>query len=558
MNPCRWLLRAVVLPTAVLLATTGSAHADAQANPAPNQLYGHITSNRTLTVAAPGPNYEVIGDLTVDPGVTLTIESGVALKATANSDFLASGADPGRVEIIIAGNLVGAGSGGFSLGCTSPGLVGGWAGVTAMAGTNFELRSVEINCALTGLRVMAGAVVRLVGCAIGAAGNGVVVDPNGTCDVEGTTLGFVYNGLMFAIGSTGDVRKCSITGNGGGIGMALPFSPSEGDSLQPMPTTIRGFFFGVEALAPDLTFSRLLVIGCSYAVHNDQGFVTATYCTFVDNSNAIVGSSPAALYNSILYRGGGCGNAQANYVDAWNPGDVFGWGNIQRGDHVSSFNPYFVTGDLAYHLSPASFYTNFSVSGGEIGAYGPGPGSPVPVSGASLVSAEASDGVSRIRWYVTDPGRKASIIRRVDGGEWEPKAVLYADGTGYIDLEDRDVTPGTRYGYAVGTQAAGQIGIDGEVWLTVELPALSEGRLSIVPNPATDGWAVRFTSAVPVEGTVEVVDLAGRCVSTQGLGLISPGAHSAYVPAGSLAPGVYWIRLRQGADLLQARAVKTK
>lgn len=499
MNPCRWLLRAVVLPSAVLLATTGPAHADALANPAPNQLYGHITSNRTLTVAAPGPNYEIIGDLTVDPGVTLTLERGVTITCTAFSDFLASGADPSMVEVTVNGAFV-VPVGAQPVTVTSS-VYKGWAGITIGSTGAAQLPSSRISNALVGLTLEAGA----------------------------------------------SLFVC--------------------DSLSPAPAVITNCGTGIIPLG-QITIANVVLYECEVGVNDvtPNGFKNITYCTFVNCTYGVLpnyAAAPVRVTNSIVYGGSGGGaglrDVRVGRTDVWNYAQ-HGGHDFQRvifEQPCSSFNPYFL-GDGTFRLSPASFFTNYSVSGGEIGAWGPGPGSPVPVSGASLVSAEASDGVSRIRWYVGDPGLKASIIRRVDGGDWQPKTVLYADGTGYVDLEDRDVTPGTRYGYAVGTQQAGQIGIDGEVWLTVELPVLTGNQLAVVPNPTVDGWAVRFVAATPSRGTVEVVDLAGRCVSSQDLGLISPGTHSAYVPAGSLAPGVYWIRLRQGADLLQARAVKTK
>src|SRR5262245_55040189 len=89
-----------------LLASVPSISAsDVSPPPSTNILYGPITSDRTLTAASPGPIYDVIGDLTVNPGVTLTIEPGVTLRMTANSDFLASGNCIDKVEIEVQGQL---------------------------------------------------------------------------------------------------------------------------------------------------------------------------------------------------------------------------------------------------------------------------------------------------------------------------------------------------------------------------------------------------------------------------------------------------------------------
>jgi hypothetical protein len=91
---------------AVLVVSAAPAFGATTGSPSRSQLYGHITSDRTLTAASPGPYYEVIGDLTIDPGVTLTVERGVRVRATPYSDFLASGQNPTLVELNVAGNLI--------------------------------------------------------------------------------------------------------------------------------------------------------------------------------------------------------------------------------------------------------------------------------------------------------------------------------------------------------------------------------------------------------------------------------------------------------------------
>jgi hypothetical protein len=98
-------VRPVRLTETLLTATTllaGSGHAANQGSPGPGQLYGHVTSDRVLSA----PTYSVIGDLTVDPGVTLTVARGVMLTFVSNSDYLASGADPNRAELIVYGHLI--------------------------------------------------------------------------------------------------------------------------------------------------------------------------------------------------------------------------------------------------------------------------------------------------------------------------------------------------------------------------------------------------------------------------------------------------------------------
>src|SRR5436309_1095519 len=67
--------------------TLSHANAGPTAPLAGNILYGTIAADRTLTAASPGPNYAIVGDLTIPAGVTLTIERGVALRVAGWSDY---------------------------------------------------------------------------------------------------------------------------------------------------------------------------------------------------------------------------------------------------------------------------------------------------------------------------------------------------------------------------------------------------------------------------------------------------------------------------------------
>src|SRR5438477_5416978 len=76
----------------------------------PNWIGDTLAADVVLTAAAPGPNYVLYGDLTVLPGVTLTIESGVTLTALDNSDFFATN-DPQLAEVVVQGALLAQGTG---------------------------------------------------------------------------------------------------------------------------------------------------------------------------------------------------------------------------------------------------------------------------------------------------------------------------------------------------------------------------------------------------------------------------------------------------------------
>jgi hypothetical protein len=115
--------------------------------PPTNQLYGFISSNRTLTYAYPGPDYDVLGDLVIMPGVTLTIEPGVTLRM-ATTDILQGGDNPSGVELDVQGTLIADGSAGDSIRIVSTAanpLGGEWGDINVRNGGRCVLRRAVIG-----------------------------------------------------------------------------------------------------------------------------------------------------------------------------------------------------------------------------------------------------------------------------------------------------------------------------------------------------------------------------------------------------------------------------
>jgi len=531
------------LLSAPLLFWAALASAEVTGSPAPNQLYGHITSNRTLTFASPGPNYEIIGDLTIDPGVTLTVERGVLLTPTPYSDFLASGTDRGRVELNVFGTLlISAGPGASRIGFGTPAT---WVGVNVASGGVLSLSNSELLGAVVGARIATG----------------------GTANLSQVLIYAVRQGLEISTGATARLAGTSLVGPGIGQGTVgiVAYAPIfNADSLSPSPNRVEGFHIGVQVVAPNVTVVRTISSHCGYGFVSDADASVFSYCTAYESEYAGIRTQNhfTRLYNSIVSGGTPIENTPqsssmyCNYTVAWGANGAFDpFAGSATGAQCASYDP-FLNPPLTLH--PASFFTNYSVSGGQIGAYGPGPVGPTPILAASVVDAVGSGGFARIRWFSESRGSsKAGIFRRTEDGDWQPLTVLYPDGQGYVTLEDRDVEPGARYGYGVGVQRDSRVGIEGEVWVTVEAPISGLSLTAIEPNPATTSWGVAFMSPEAADSRVEVVDLGGRLVRSVGLGSLGVGRQTVSVSAQGLSPGVYWIRVTQGGRSALAKAVKT-
>jgi hypothetical protein len=79
---------------------------------------------------------------------------------------------------------------------------------------------------------------------------------------------------------------------------------------------------------------------------------------------------------------------------------------------------------------------------------------------------------------------------------------------------------------------------------------------AVAPNPAPDGrLRVEFALGDGSPAQLELMDVAGRTLTTKQVGSLGPGAHSLDLSmGGALRPGIYFLRLRQGRSEVRARA----
>jgi hypothetical protein len=157
----------------------------------------------------------------------------------------------------------------------------------------------------------------------------------------------------------------------------------------------------------------------------------------------------------------------------------------------------------------------------------------------AMVSAEATIDRVTLEWYAPEdlPGT-TYIERRAGDRPWTVIATAERDGLGHLRYEDRDVVPGNRYGYRLSDVHGA---ITAETW--VDVPAASLALVSAVPD--RDGeLRVRFSLMSGGAATLQLFDVAGRCVRAESALERGPGVHETRLP-GRLASGVYWLRLGQ-------------
>ncbi|MDX9724513.1 MAG: right-handed parallel beta-helix repeat-containing protein, partial [Myxococcota bacterium] len=114
-------------------------------------LYGTLWSNTVLDLS--GSPYTLAGDLTVGPGVTLSIQPGVELRFAVSSDLMRSGHDTARGELRNRGNLRIEGSRSQPVKVnTSSSSNGSWYGLVLVEGSAY-IRHADLGYAVQGLRI---------------------------------------------------------------------------------------------------------------------------------------------------------------------------------------------------------------------------------------------------------------------------------------------------------------------------------------------------------------------------------------------------------------------
>jgi len=138
---------------------------------------------------------------------------------------------------------------------------------------------------------------------------------------------------------------------------------------------------------------------------------------------------------------------------------------------------------------------------------------------------------------------RAEVARTVTAGERVPITVTGELGDHLFAGTDtiRVVGPGIRLPVTIEHEAAG--GADGNV-------------LAVRARSPASAVALRLEITLPDAGTarLDLLDVAGRVVSSKSLGPLGPGSHELELGRpGTLRPGIYFVRLRQGRSEVRTR-----
>lgn len=183
-----------------------------------------------------------------------------------------------------------------------------------------------------------------------------------------------------------------------------------------------------------------------------------------------------------------------------------------------------------------------------------GPDVPTSVL-VSLISTNVTADRIRLEWHAPVSAGLAATLERSSGGhDWQSVAELSVDGTGRMSYEDTDVIAGGRYGYRLRLAQDGSWWTTPESWLDV--PSLAFALEGPRPVPSIGPAAIWFRLPDDKPATLELFDVRGRRVTGREVGVLGAGRHQvSFATDGSLAPGLYWVRLSREADVRTSRMV---
>lgn len=303
-----------------------------------------------------------------------------------------------------------------------------------------------------------------------------------------------------------------------------------------------------------------------FLMHADAGGLIVTSSAFPDG---VVPVCPDPSYqHPVAFVPDGAGGAYVGFDDYRDAGPSFTnpdpyVQHVTGGATIATGWP--ATGVALTKATTAETSTRpAAVAGGVVAVYARGSGTAADLYASfvgldgvvpalvSLVSSEASPERVRLTWQVAGAATAEwRIERRDEASPWSEIARALPDGEGRVRVTDGSVAAGARYGYRLAPEAGGAA--LGETWIDVPRAGAAFALRGVAPNPVGGEARVRFTLPAAGEAVLTLLDPQGRSVREWRAGGAPGEREVALSGFERLAPGRYWLRLRQGANEASAR-----
>lgn len=180
-------------------------------------------------------------------------------------------------------------------------------------------------------------------------------------------------------------------------------------------------------------------------------------------------------------------------------------------------------------------------------------GGPAP----RLLRASARPGHATIVWSASASGYPSfTASRRIEGGEWQPLATLALDDSLHVVLDDRGAPEGALVSYRLGVASPVTELFYEEVALEIPRAPLVLSLHSARAVRGERGIRVAFALPRGSDARLELMDVAGRRMTTQPLAGLEPGEHQVqFALSGRIAAGVYFVRLIQAREARTAKVI---
>jgi MYXO-CTERM domain-containing protein len=347
------------------------------------QLLGVLWTSTTLTAA--GSPYNVSGDLTVAPGVTLTIEPGVTVNFdTVDRGRGCWGGDNARVELVVKGSLVAVGTKALPIRLSSLGTTAGsWGDVELTASSTARLDYVTVEKAVYGVVYRSTAATNTIR----------------RSTFQCNTTGLLIDGgtaTMDAIVSTDNQNDGIAVADQGRLNLTNSVLASNGNA---------GLWvdYGNPALTHNLTNCTVYANGTVYG-NASAGIFSGQAGGTINVKNSIVTNHSG--YGILL--GGTTHTINVAYSDVWNNGTNLV--DVTVGAGMISQDPGFVGGAVAdLHLRSGSVCIDTGTATGAPATDLDGVAR--PINGDRINGAEFDMGA-----YEFDPSRGSTGAGGTSGG----------------------------------------------------------------------------------------------------------------------------------------------